>query len=67
MFDACPIVQVTIPSFHGQFAITQSIHYCIHDDGHWGSFGHVSFFFLSFFFVDGVLMCSCVHHQALHN
>ncbi len=24
-------------------------------------------FFLSFFFVDGVLMCSCVHHQALHN
>jgi hypothetical protein len=46
-----PIVQVTIPSFHGQFAITQTIHYCIHDDGHWGSFGHVSF--LPFFLFGG--------------
>jgi hypothetical protein len=44
-----PIVQVTIPSFRGQFAITQTIHYCIHDDGHWGSFGHVSFFFFFLF------------------
>jgi hypothetical protein len=48
-----PIVQVTIPSFHGQFAVIQTIHYCIHDDGHWGSFGHVSFFFLSFFLFRG--------------
>ncbi len=46
-----PIVQVTIPFFHGQFAIIQTIHYCIHDDGHWGSFGHASFFFVSFFFL----------------
>jgi hypothetical protein len=44
-----PIVQVTIPFLHGQFAIIQTIHYCIHDDGHWGSLDMSLFSFFLFF------------------
>ncbi len=50
MHDHCPSDHSLFPC---QLAIIQTIHYCIHDVGHWGSCGHVSFFFLSFFLFRG--------------